>query len=349
MAAAMTAPSSALATPAAIACTSACKVRLTAVHAGNKGLRRSMEDEHVILDDAGCRALVPDLPAAVRFYFYAVIDGHGGRDVAAFVRDQLPPAVLGQVKVVPSPMKAAAVKVAIKKAYDDTAEAVVAACAANGWKDGACCVALLVLNDMAYVINLGDSKAVVCRRTGALAPALPAGAGGLTKCRVGFHAFACTCPALPPADGKQLTQDHKPVLLSERERIEKAGGTVEDGRVNGQLEVARSFGDVSLRRFGVTSDPDLRVNFKLTPADEFVVLACDGLWTRHTPATAVQLLRQRLAVAATHRAAGCARVDCMAPEHGWDLDAVVKGFIDHSVEEMGVKDNVTALLIQVAQ
>jgi hypothetical protein len=71
--------------------------------------------------------------------------------------------------------------------------------------------------------------------------------------------------------------------------------------------------------------------------------------TRHTPTTAIQFLRQRLAVADTHRAAGCTRVDCMAPEHGWDLEAVCKGFIDHAVEEMGVKDNVTALLIQHSQ
>ena len=54
--------------------------------------------------------------------------------------------------------KAAAVKGAIKTAYNSTAEAVVAACNTNGWKDGACTIALLVIDAMVYVINVGDSK-----------------------------------------------------------------------------------------------------------------------------------------------------------------------------------------------
>lgn len=38
-------------------------------------------------------------------------------------------------------------------------------------------------------------------------------------------------------------------MIQERERIEKAGGTVTDGRVNGILEVARTFGDCALKRY----------------------------------------------------------------------------------------------------
>ena len=49
-------------------------------------------------------------------------------------------------------------KGAIKTAYNSTAEAVVAACNTNGWKDGACTIALLVIDAMVYVINVGDSK-----------------------------------------------------------------------------------------------------------------------------------------------------------------------------------------------
>ncbi len=146
--------------------------------------------------------------------------------------------------------------------------------------------------------------------------------------------------------------------------------------MNGQLEVSRSFGDVELRSFGVISEPDLRVSFRLTAADEFLLLACDGLWTRHTPQSAVDFIRSRIAAMDAHRASGCARRDCVLEEvrrrscwcaatarlrplrhraalsapcvqHNWDLQAVVKGLIDDAVLERGVKDNVTALLIRV--
>jgi hypothetical protein len=44
--------------------------------------------------------------------------------------------------------------------------------------------------------------------------------------------------------------------------------------------VVRSFGDVALRRFGVTSEPELGVQFNLRRDLEFLLLACDGLWAR---------------------------------------------------------------------
>ena len=41
----------------------------------------------------------------------------------------------------------------------------------------------------------------------------------------------------------ELSQDHKPDDPSERSRIYKAGGFVEDGRVNGMLALSRALGD----------------------------------------------------------------------------------------------------------
>ena len=55
-------------------------------------------------------------------------------------------------------MKPAAVKAAIRSAYEDTAAAVVAACASRSLKDGACVVAALVVDATVYIANLGDSK-----------------------------------------------------------------------------------------------------------------------------------------------------------------------------------------------
>ena len=48
-------------------------------------------------------------------------------------------------------------------------------------------------------------------------------------------------------------------------------------RVDGQLAVARAFGDKSLKRH-VTSEPDIAVEAIDDDDAEFIILASDGLW-----------------------------------------------------------------------
>ncbi|CAL5393099.1 unnamed protein product [Camellia sinensis] len=56
-----------------------------------------------------------------------------------------------------------------------------------------------------------------------------------------------------------LSRDHKPDLEAEKDRILKAGGFVQYGRVNGSLNLARAIG------------------VELCDDDEFLVIACDGI------------------------------------------------------------------------
>jgi len=85
-----------------------------------------------------------------------------------------------------------------------------------------------------------------------------------------------------------LSFDHKPTNDYELIRIEKDGGFVRDGRVDGDLAVARSFGDFGYKPnpanaqkdHRVTVYPDIVVYAREPSNDEFLVLACDGIWDR---------------------------------------------------------------------
>ncbi|CAL1538625.1 unnamed protein product [Lymnaea stagnalis] len=84
----------------------------------------------------------------------------------------------------------------------------------------------------------------------------------------------------------ELSFDHKPEDDSERKRIEKAGGKVtSDGRVNGGLNLSRAIGDHVYKRNKdlpdkeqmITALPDIETA-ELCDEDQFIVIACDGIW-----------------------------------------------------------------------
>ncbi|XP_046576024.1 protein phosphatase 1G-like [Haliotis rubra] len=129
------------------------------------------------------------------------------------------------------------------------------------------CVALL-LGKQLYVANAGDSRCVLSRNGKAV----------------------------------DLSFDHKPEDIPERTRIEKAGGKVtSDGRVNGGLNLSRALGDhfykrnheLSLREQMITSLPDIHVT-TVQEEDEFMVLACDGIWNFMSSQEVVDMVRQKL-------------------------------------------------------
>jgi len=78
---------------------------------------------------------------------------------------------------------------------------------------GTTAVCAFVSLTQVYIANCGDSRAVLCRQ--------------------GVPVFA--------------TQDHKPILPEEKERIHNAGGSVMIKRVNGTLAVSRALGDYDFK------------------------------------------------------------------------------------------------------
>lgn len=74
----------------------------------------------------------------------------------------------------------------------------------------------------------------------------------------------------------RLTYDHKASDSNEIERIREAGGLVVKNRVNGVLAVTRSLGDSYVKSL-VTGRPFTTAT-EITNEDEFLILACDGVW-----------------------------------------------------------------------
>jgi integrin-linked kinase-associated serine/threonine phosphatase 2C len=57
----------------------------------------------------------------------------------------------------------------------------------------------------------------------------------------------------------------------------QAGGVVTDGRLQGRIEVSRSFGDRAFKKVGMSAVPELR-SFQLGQTDRFLLMGCDGFW-----------------------------------------------------------------------
>ena len=119
-----------------------------------------------------------------------------------------------------------------------------------------------------------------------------------------------------------LSEDHKPALPTELQRIQKAGGWVTaQGRINGNLNLSRALGDLkykgdkSLPRAEqiITAQPDI-TKHKLEKGDEFVVLACDGVWDCMTNQEVVDFVSARL-------------------KRKMSLKAIIEEILDHCLAE----------------
>ncbi|EEC18271.1 protein phosphatase, putative [Ixodes scapularis] len=145
-----------------------------------------------------------------------------------------------------------------------------------GYDSGCTAVVALVRGRTLVVANAGDSRCVVCRSGKAV----------------------------------DMSLDHKPEDATELSRICRAGGRVtRDGRVNGGLNLSRAIGDhaykrnteLELRDQMITALPDIKT-LELDPeTDEFMILACDGIWYVLNASLQTRRNRQKLSVLVGHR------------------------------------------------
>ncbi|XP_054649464.1 integrin-linked kinase-associated serine/threonine phosphatase 2C isoform X2 [Dunckerocampus dactyliophorus] len=214
-----------------------------------------MQDAHVLLPDMStCLSALPSQVSRVSYF--AVFDGHGGARASLFAAEHLHQTLAKKFPRGETDNLEKLVKKCLIDTFRQTDEDFLKKASSQkpAWKDGSTATCMLVLNDVVYVANLGDSRAVLCRMEAE---------GGSTEER-------------RPAT-LALSKEHNPTIYEERMRIQRAGGTVRDGRVLGVLEVSRSIGDGQYKRCGVIATPDLR-RCQLTSSDRFIILACDGLF-----------------------------------------------------------------------
>merc|ERR1719161_245743 len=142
---------------------------------------------------------------------------------------------------------------------------------------GCAAVACVVEKESIAVANIGDCRAVLCRGGGEAVP---------------------------------LTKDHTADLPRERSRILAAGGWIEleetpwgavQHRVNGILNLSRALGDMKFKK-----DPHLRSSEQIISGvpdiktakrelgDEFLILACDGVWESRSEQFVVDFIRNGL-------------------------------------------------------
>ncbi|KAL0931386.1 protein phosphatase [Colletotrichum truncatum] len=107
-----------------------------------------------------------------------------------------------------------------------------------------------------YTANVGDARIILCRSGKAL----------------------------------RLSYDHKGSDENEGKRIANAGGLILNNRVNGVLAVTRALGDTYMKDL-VTGHPYTTETVIQPESDEFIIIACDGLWDVCSDQEAVDLVR----------------------------------------------------------
>lgn len=167
-------------------------------------------------------------------------------------------------------------------------------------RSGSTSVIVLVTPSHIVCANAGDSRAIL-RRNGKVLP---------------------------------LSFDHKPCDIPERLRITDAGGEVKSKRIDGDLAVSRALGDFIYKanesrqqlQQKVIAAPDMTVYPRDHVDDEFIILACDGVWDVATNNECSEFIQSLLALGET------------------SLTSICEEAIDTCLERNS-RDNITLLMV----
>lgn len=218
--------------------------------ADTQGKRPTMEDEIKI-----CGGLRKNCD------YVAIFDGHNGKDASIFASarmDHIIEDLLKKEKELPEQSVRELLIQSFKTCNQEMKQ--------NKVKGGTTALVVLLLENQFWVANCGDTRAVLSQN------------GKATR----------------------ISIDHRPDNKEEEERIRSIGGLITTQidntgaiitRVGGKLALSRSLGDFVLEDQGIIADPAVHGPFDLkAPENEFLVLACDGVWDVVSDEDAVSLV-----------------------------------------------------------
>ena len=190
--------------------------------------------------------------------FFGLYDGHAGREAATWCGRH----VHNQMKDFLNENNDLSPLNALEKSYPAVNEKFREYMNSPDWEGsskhcGTTAVSVYIVKNDIYVVNVGDSRAVLSRSGKPL--------------RISF--------------------DHKPYADEEQDRIRNLGGCVtgDTGRVNGLLAIPRAIGDYYMHPF-VTDVPFTKQYELNENDDEFLILGCDGVWDEVSDEKAVHLV-----------------------------------------------------------
>ncbi|MCD7446371.1 hypothetical protein HAX54_005979 [Datura stramonium] len=285
-----------------------------------QGWRAAMEDAH---------AAITDLDASTSFF--GVYDGHGGKVVAKFCAKYLHQQVLKN-----EAYQQGDIGTSVHKAFFRMDEMMRGQ---RGWRELAALGDRLnkfsgMIEGFIWSPRNGDGNGNTDDWAFEEGPHsdFPGPTSGCTSCvaiirenqLIVANAGDSRCVISRKGQAYNLSRDHKPDLEVERERILRAGGFIHAGRVNGSLNLARAIGDMEFKQNKflpaekqiVTADPDINI-VDLCDDDDFIVLACDGVWDCMSSQQLVDFIHEQLN-SESKLSAVCERVldRCLAPTAG---------------------------------
>ena len=246
-----------------------------------QGWRKRQEDAHVAAISLGDKKNID---------VFGVFDGHGGKEVSQFVSNHFTKELVSNKNIeenMPQALKETFIKMDEIMITDDGIEEIKKYARISKEEDDiqskkeppnsqmqliaqllepknpesneismrtgctACVMSVDETKKKLYFANAGDSRVVMCKKGVAYAQ----------------------------------SEDHKPDMKSEKDRIYNAEGWISNGRVKGYLNLTRGFGDLEYKQNKnlkpeeqmITANPDIKeVNFE--DDIEFVIIGCDGIW-----------------------------------------------------------------------
>ncbi|KAH8083345.1 phosphatase 2C-domain-containing protein [Cristinia sonorae] len=193
--------------------------------------------------------------------FFAVYDGHGGFNCAKHSGPNVHRKLITQ-----DAYKSGEYREALRRTFIEFDEEMKSLTGNDAIGASGCTAvtALVTKDNRVFVANAGDSRAVIS-------------SGGLSKA---------------------LSNDHKPGDPAETKRITEAQGFVRFGRVNGNIALSRAFGDFEYKKNEtlspeaqiITCDPEI-IEHAISADDEFLIIACDGIWDCLSSQAAVDSVR----------------------------------------------------------